>query len=830
MYSDGQKNHAHPELQPVTCTMPIKLCGINLIQLHVEKNLALWQYIFMPIRKFAWLLLFIMVLCNACLKAGPEALASGKPAASDKPSARIVSIFITAAAFSPDGKKAASGSDQGEVRLWSVPDGSLLFSLKPHQKAVRALAFGRNGDVLVSADQDGSVNIIDVPNGKVKYNVNLPAEVWDAVFTPDAKSILLTGADGIIRFYSLDLRKKLNEIKMNTGIYSAAFSPDGKLLALGGKDGDIYMLTYPGLSMETGLKGGDDVISGLAFSPDGKKLAASCMNERLSIWDVKNRKLLHMLHKHTCGVTSVAFCPDGKRVATSSTDDSVRIWDSEKGVQVSHRPLKDDVFAVCYSPDGKYLLSGSEDGKLLLWKGDAVFLTLGYSNAISGLVFSPDGRKLTVQYSSGVVKTWDAAEGTLLETGTARPQPVPEKVEARNTRYKAVPGDNFSIDLTDPSGKLLKNLKGHTGIITALAFSPEGRRLASGASGEEVIIWDISGGRPLVNLGELKASNRRNGIHALAMSPDGKKLAAGTEMNQIYIWNRETGEYEKTFTGHTDSVLALAWSPDGKYLASAGKDFTVQLRDENGNLLFKVKPHKLDIKTLEFTADGKYILTSSEDGLAKLLNAKNGDTTAVYTDANIFHYKEKPIIFASAISPDQKIIATGAGDRTVRLYDRKTGKVLKYFKEHTDDVGCVKFSPDGKLLAASSENGMLRVWDLASGKMITSIPSHRDDIWIFAWSPDGKKIATGGEDFDVKIWSIPDGRHLNTITGHSDFVQGVVWSPDGTKLYTGSLDNDVVKIWEPGNGKLLGILKAPLPEPGIRPGSPASTEKKPEKK
>ena len=285
-------------------------------------------------------------------------------------------------------------------------------------------------------------------------------------------------------------------------------------------------------------------------------------------------------------------------------------------------------------------------------------------------------------------------------------------------------------------------LKSHSDGVTFIAFSPDGKRLASGSHDKTIKIWDTAGGNELLTL-----KGHSNWVMSVAFSPDGKRLASGSWDETIKIWDTVTGKELLTLKGSSGLVNSVVFSPDGKHLAS-GSLSAINIWD---------------------TTTGKKLLTLEG------------------------HWK--PAWFV-AFSPDGKRLASGSGDKTIKLWDTVTGKGLLTLKGHSRDVFPVAFSPDGKRLASGSGDKTIKLWDTVTGKELLTLKGHSYKVYSVAFSLDGKHLAsTAGDDSIIKLWDTITGKELLTITGHSGFVNSVAFSPDGKRLASGS-DDKTIKIWD----------------------------------
>jgi WD40 repeat protein len=287
-------------------------------------------------------------------------------------------------------------------------------------------------------------------------------------------------------------------------------------------------------------------------------------------------------------------------------------------------------------------------------------------------------------------------------------------------------------------------LEGHTDQVRAVAWSPDGTRLASGSDDLTVTIWDTQTGKPL----RTEKANVDAGwtIWCVAWSPDGAKIASCSEAT-VFLWDAETGELQSTLAGHSNMVVSLAWSPSGAQLASASNDKTV-------------------------------IVWNAETGerLHVLETDLNGSGNEV------------------AWSPDGTQLACGVGGGSLILWDADTGETLRQIRNPHAGIESIAWSPDGTKLAASVGDEIV-VFDVETGDQLRALAGHKGTVHSVAWSPDGERLASGSSDQAVFLWDAQTGERLRALRGHTDAVWDVAWSPDGTRLASASLDHTIA-LWK----------------------------------
>ncbi|KAI0365467.1 WD40 repeat-like protein [Pilatotrama ljubarskyi] len=326
-------------------------------------------------------------------------------------------------------------------------------------------------------------------------------------------------------------------------------------------------------------------------------------------------------------------------------------------------------------------------------------------------------------------------------------------------------------------------LSEHTGGVTCVAWSPDGRFIASGSEDTTIILRDGTDGRFLHQLTE-----HSDVVWTLAFSPDGQRFASGASDGLGLIWDVESHSVVAVLDGHGSVVQTIQYLPGGSKIVTSSTDFSVRVWDAvTGALVHTLDGHTAVIMSAVWSPNGKWIASCSADYSAKIWNAETGEVHRTLEG-------HTGVIWSIAFDPESRRVITGSDDATSIIWNAETGEALVNLHEHPSPVWAVAFSPDGKRVMSASNDMTLKLCDSFTGELVHTFDRNDALVNAAVFSPDGQYVASSGGDNEVLVWDTTTGKRLPAMVGHVDKVTALQFSPEGDRLVSAS-DDGTVRIW-----------------------------------
>jgi WD40 repeat protein len=517
--------------------------------------------------------------------------------------------YVFTVSWSPDGKRLATGSQDGTVRVWHAETAKVLLTL-PGDSSIETVAWNPDGRRLATGSYDGTARVWDTEIGKKLLTISGGASV---AWSPDWRYLATVGWDNTAKVWNAETGKQLLSInRRGNSLGVMAWSPNGKRLAIVDESKNVKV--WDGLTGQESLviSGNDADVRSVAWSPDGKRLATGSDDKTAKVWDTQTGNELSTLLGHQGVVNVVAWSPDGKWLATGSDDKTAKIWNATTGEELPILSGHSNwIISVAWRPDGKRLATGSDDKTVKTWdamSGEALLTIRGHDSGVQRVAWSPDGKRLATASGDNTAKVWDAQDGR--ELLTLRHVRVVQSVawSPDGKRLATASADHTAKVWNATNGDVVFTAR-HELALRSVAWSPDGARLATSGDDHTAKIWDAENRRELLTL-----SGHEGYVHSVAWSPNGKRLATGSWDYTAKVWDAGSGKELLTMTGHNARVFSVAWSPDGKRLATGSDDKTVKVWDaENGQELLSLNAHNTPVFSVEWSPDGRRLASAGEE-------------------------------------------------------------------------------------------------------------------------------------------------------------------------------------------------------------------------
>lgn len=551
------------------------------------------------------------------------------------------------------------------------------------------------------------------------------------------------------------------------------------------------------------LSGHQGLVISVAYSPDGQWIATGSYDRTVKLWR-RDGTLVRTIPQGA-SIEELQFSPNSQQIATAGVDGAVRLWNLDGTLKTQFPKHGAAVWRVAFSPDGSLLASGSGDRTVKLWKLDGTLVqTFKHKRGVWGLAFL-DRRTIVSGTVGGTHYLWKV-DGTLVKTFEATGAPTNIwriAVSPDGTRLATAHSDN-QVRIWSRDGGLLNTLEGHTGEVRSVKFSPDSKQLVSVSADKTIRLWDTNGMMLRTFRGH------RGTIRDVAFSPDGQEVVSVSDDNEARLW-RVNSSLVKSLDGHRGLTYRLAFSPKGDVLAAAAGTVIKRWRQDGTPLPSLVDDDPL-LLSLTFSPDGRTLAAVGSRGDLRVWNVGNRLSASIDRRQRSLFRASGSGLLGVAYTPDGQWVVTGGIVPVLNLWQRRPDgqfQLQQSIPAHTARIWDVAVSPDGRQIATASSDGTVKLWNWQTPKQLSSSPAlsleaHQSEVLGVAFSPDGNFLASSGGDDRLRLWK-RDGTLVWERSANGIGLTRVAFSPDGQRLATGGFDN-TVRLWS-RDGQLLTVLR-----------------------
>lgn len=580
------------------------------------------------------------------------------------------------AAIHPDNTSIAAAASDGNVYVWSFPEGDLLYTLTGHTDEVMSLDYSPDGQFIASGGVDHDIILWSLEDQSIVRTISgHTGAILNVVFSPDGSRIVTSTADATLADDGNDA------VDRTVRIWDTA-------------TGEELVLIDP----ESGF------VRALDFSPTGDTVSYGVWDSQSSgtvrVHNAATGEEIFRFIAHTTPITAVAYSADGSQIASVAWDRTVRIWDLGLGIEDdSFVGFNDRVLSMAYSPDGQSLALGVGNIGNNVYSGD--------DSAVdkSIWVWDINNRDQIAAFTAPPDWLWtvDLSPDGQLAASSGGPLRLPNDLDSNDIAREALLASTTVLVWDVTTLEVIAELAAHENTVDSVRFHPNGTQLLTSSWDTRIILWDIETEEEL-----RRYEGHTDRIHMLRFLADGSRFVSVSKDGRAILWDTQSGEIIREFE-HGITVNGVDFNSDETLMATSSGDFgqdmnLVWLWDiATGELIRNFEGHEHIVNEVRFHPSDEYLITSSWDASLRVWNVQTGLEVRQFSG----HSSET---FGIDFSEDGQILMTTSSDTTVRMWDWESGEELQRFNEHNDWIQEVIFAPDDSFAISAGQDPAARIW------------------------------------------------------------------------------------------------------------------------
>lgn len=572
-------------------------------------------------------------------------------------------------------------------------------------------------------------------------------------------------------------------------VHRAEFSADGSLLATLGTNNDVQLWDLATKKMVLSRRFASDSINHFKISPDGRWLAVAGGSSVVSVCDIREGDLALEFSGGSSEVRGLHFFADSNTLLSVDDAWAANLWNLRRGVGTPASAFgAPDEPKYAWTHDDQRVATVGSDALIRFFEihPDAAGTSLLQRQVplpkdvpTADLSYTQDDDELVWVATDGQIQVLDADSGQVtLRRELPTQRIIQADLDASCEKLVTVDTNELVQVWEVRSARCLAHLDQPK--LDRCRFSDDGQMVALGGGTGFLAVW-----QPLARKAVQPQGHDRE-TWCVAFSPDGRWLASGSDDHTVRIWNTRDGAEHCALRGHSATVTGVEFSPDGKCLVSSSLDGLVKLwRVEDWQELRTLQGHSRRAYCVAFSPDGSLLASCGDELL--IWDARNG------RQVHEMRPDKPERCNALRFSPDGRLLAVATFAERVLLLETGTWRVRRELP-HNDQVWCVDFTPDGRLLATGDKAGNVSLWNIERGAPVIVQPAHKGFVRAVRFSRDGRTLASAGDGHIIRLWDAAEGLEICTLEGHRDDIYALAFAPDDSLLASGSYDG-AIRFW-----------------------------------